>query len=101
MKNYLLVLFMVISNSIFAFKPIVGKSNFTDQQLRQIEKQAFEEFGIKVTIEVMSRNASGEIQKVKITVSVGKGSSFCESDFLDEFHILKEGGCWIKDKPKK
>jgi hypothetical protein len=55
MKRFILFLCILFSNVVLAFVPIKISADFTDKQVREAEKRAFDEFGVKVEVEVLSR----------------------------------------------
>ena len=98
MKKILLILFILFANVVFAELPLKITPDFSNRQIRKIEKKALKEFGVKVKIEVFSRNSAGLIEKVKISRFRNDiVASSCSSDNFEEMEITK-GGCWIKDK---
>lgn len=102
MKKIILFTCILFSNVALAFVPIKITADFTDKQVREAEKRAFDELGVKVEVEVFSRDETGKIEKVKISRFHKDGSlaTSCSSDLLQELAIT-EGGCWIKDREMK
>lgn len=102
MKKIFLFTCILFSNVALAFVPIKITADFTDKQVREAEKRAFDELGVKVEVEVFSRDETGKIEKVKISRfhKDGRLATSCSSDLLQELAIT-EGGCWIKDREMK
>ncbi|MCP9765959.1 hypothetical protein [Lacihabitans soyangensis] len=102
MKRIILLSFILFANFVLAFVPIKITPDFTDTQLREAEKRAFDHLGVKVEVEVFSRDEAGRIEKVKISRfhKDGRLATSCSSDLLEELAIT-EGGCWIKDRERK
>ena len=102
MKRFILFSCILFSNVVLAFVPIKITADFTNKQVREEEKRAFDEFGVKVEVEVFSRDEAGKIEKIKISRFHKDGTlaTSCSSDLLEELAIT-EGGCWVKDRERK
>lgn len=95
---YLFVLIIVLSSS-FTVDSFKVFPNFSEKQIKKIEKQVLKEFKIKVTIEVIKRDADKKIVHLicKRYDLAGKPKSSCESDNFGVLEIT-DWGCKIADK---
>lgn len=99
MKKLLVIAFLFgllafqIPNVLFVVKP-----SFTDKQLLQIEYSLKTKYGIIAKIEVLKRDADGNIIHLKYEKN-GVGGVGCESDNFGQLSIRYDG-CGISDKMK-
>ncbi len=102
MKRFFFMSFILSFSIAFAFVPIKITADFTDKQIKEAEKRALNELGVKVEVEVFLRGADGKIEKVKISRfhKDGRLATSCSSNLLEELAIT-EGGCWVKDRERK
>lgn len=76
--------------------------DFSEKQIKKIEKQVLKEFKIKVTIEVIKRDSAKKIVHLicKRYDLDGKPKSSCGSDNFGVLEIT-DRGCKIADKTSK
>ncbi|KAB7728066.1 hypothetical protein F5984_20150 [Rudanella paleaurantiibacter] len=74
------------------------EKTFTDSQIRAVERQAIQSYGVKVQIRVLSRNARNEITNLSFVRygQDGKEGGGCSSDKFGVLLIMKSG-CQIAD----
>lgn len=70
----------------------------SDNQIKETEHQALQQYGVKAEVRVVNRNSKGEITNLKCVRynEAGKEDSSCESDNFGLLIITRDG-CKIAD----
>jgi len=100
MKSFILLLSFscVFFLSGFDLPSIEVLKTFTPTQIKDVEKEALKLYGIKVTVNVISRNGKDEITNLefKIFDENGRKTSSCSSDNFGIL-VIRKDGCSIAD----
>ena len=80
-------------------EPIIKVTRMSiDVQVKQTERQALQQYGVKAEVRVIERNGKGEITHLKCVRydKAGRRDSSCESDSFGLLIITRDG-CKIAD----
>ncbi|RYC70072.1 hypothetical protein [Spirosoma sordidisoli] len=100
MKQVMLLLLTWITTNVSILDEPIFKvtRTFTDGQIKQVQQQVLQEYGIKAEVKVISRNNKGEITSLECVrydkLGTRKGS--CESDKFGVL-VITRTGCKIAD----
>lgn len=94
-----LLCFTLSSTSYATGDPVLRvEKTFTDSQIRAVERQASQSYGVKVQVRVLSRNARNEITYLSFVRygQDGKEGGGCSSHKFGVL-IITKSGCQIAD----